>query len=161
MVDIARYFLSFTQDQSCGKCTFCRIGTKRMLEILERLCAGQGRAADLAALEELADRVRRTSLCGLGRTAPNPVVSTLRHFRDEYEAHLAGRCPAKRCRALIKYVINDKCIGCTRCAQRCPVQAIASRPYEQHEVDAAKCVRCGTCQAVCPVEAVEVESGHG
>ncbi len=161
MVDIARYFLSFTQDQSCGKCTFCRIGTKRMLEILERLCAGQGRAADLAALENLADRVRRTSLCGLGRTAPNPVLSTLRHFRAEYEAHLAGRCPAKRCPALIRYRINDKCIGCTRCAQRCPVEAIAPRPYEQHEVDAAKCVRCGTCKAVCPVDAVEVETGHG
>jgi NADH-quinone oxidoreductase subunit F len=161
MVDIARYFLSFTQDQSCGKCTFCRIGTKRMLEILERLCAGQGRAADLAALEELSDRVRRTSLCGLGRTAPNPVISTLRHFRDEYEAHLAGRCPAKRCPALIKYHITDKCIGCTRCAQRCPVDAIAPRPYEQHEVDLTKCVRCGICQAVCPVDAVEVETGNG
>jgi len=157
MVDIARYFLSFTQDQSCGKCTFCRIGTRRMLEILDRLCAGHGRAEDLAELEDLAQRVRRTSLCGLGRTAPNPVLTTLRYFRDEYEAHLAKRCPAKRCQTLIRYRITDKCIGCTRCAQRCPTGAIATRPYEQHEVDVEKCVRCGTCRSTCPVQAVEVE----
>ena len=157
MVDIARYFLRFTQDQSCGKCTFCRIGTRRMLEILDRLCSGQARADDLAELETLADRVRRTSLCGLGRTAPNPALTTLRYFREEYEAHAAGRCPAKKCRALIKYVVTDKCIGCTRCAQHCPVGAIEARPYEQQEIDATKCIRCGTCRAGCPADAIEVE----
>jgi NADH-quinone oxidoreductase subunit F len=157
MVDIARYFLDFTEQQSCGKCTFCRIGTKRMLEILERLCAGQAKRADLDELQELADRVRRTSLCGLGRTAPNPVLTTLKYFHDEYEAHLQGRCPAGRCKALITYQVTDRCIGCTRCAQRCPVQAIELRPYQKHEINSAKCVRCGGCKAGCPVGAIEVK----
>jgi ferredoxin len=128
-----------------------------MLEILERLCLGQGRPADLDELQELGERVRRTSLCGLGRTAPNPVLTTLRYFHDEYEAHLQGRCPAKKCLALIRYVVTDKCIGCTRCAQRCPVEAIEARPYEQHEIDATKCVRCGMCKAGCPADAIVVE----
>ena len=157
MLDMARYFLEFTQDESCGKCTFCRIGTKRMLEILERLCNGEGKSKDVEQLEELAQRVKRTSLCGLGQTAPNPVLSTLRYFRDEYEAHIEGQCPAKKCRALIKYTINDDCIGCTLCAQNCPTDAIAIKPYEQHEIDQEKCVRCGTCGNVCPVDAIEVE----
>ena len=157
MVDIARFFLEFTERESCGKCTFCRVGTKRMLEILERLCAGEAQPKDLDELEELSDRIRRTSLCGLGRTAPNPVVTTLRYFRDEYEAHLAGRCPAKKCKALITYKVTDECIGCTRCAQRCPVGAIEPRPYEQQEIDPEKCVRCGMCRAGCPVDAIEVE----
>ncbi len=157
MVDVARYFLQFTQDQSCGQCTFCRIGTKRMLEILDRLCRGDGRTGDLELLEELANHVRRTSLCGLGRAAPNPVLTTLRYFRDEYEAHTQGRCPAKRCRALIAYRITDDCIGCTLCAQHCPVQAIEPRPYEKHEIDTDKCIRCGTCQATCPNAAIEIE----
>ncbi|MFW6163141.1 MAG: NAD(P)H-dependent oxidoreductase subunit E, partial [Planctomycetota bacterium] len=117
MVDIARYFLEFTQDQSCGKCTFCRIGTRRMLDILERLCAGEGHKGDLDELERLCHMVKQGSLCGLGTTAPNPVLTTLRYFRDEYEAHLEGRCPAGKCRALIAYTITDDCIGCTRCAQ--------------------------------------------
>jgi NADH:ubiquinone oxidoreductase subunit F (NADH-binding)/NAD-dependent dihydropyrimidine dehydrogenase PreA subunit/(2Fe-2S) ferredoxin len=157
MVDIARYFLQFTQDESCGKCTFCRIGTKRMLEILERLCAGEGRKGDLDKLEELAYRIKRTSLCALGKTAPNPVLTTLRYFRDEYEAHLEGRCPAKSCRELITYRITDACFGCTLCAQHCPADAIEVRPYEQHEIDLEKCVRCGRCKAICPADAVEVE----
>ena len=157
MVDMARYFLRFTQSESCGKCTFCRIGTKRMLEILDRLCEGKGACDDLGALETLANQIRNASLCGLGRTAPNPVLTTLRYFRDEYEAHIRGRCPAKKCRALITYRITDKCIGCTRCAQNCPAEAIELRPYEKHEIDAQKCVRCGTCKAVCPSDAVEVE----
>jgi len=157
MVDIARYFLQFTQNESCGKCTFCRVGTKRMLEILDRLCAGEGRRDDIARLEELAQHVRRTSLCGLGQTAPNPVLTTLRYFREEYEAHIEGRCPARRCRALIAYEITDECIGCTLCAQYCPTEAIAVRPYEKHEIDREKCIRCGTCASVCPAEAVTVE----
>jgi len=157
MVDIARYFLEFTQNQSCGKCTFCRIGTRRMLDILERLCAGQGSHADIQELEELAQRVRTTSLCGLGKTAPNPVLSTIKYFRDEYEAHVQKRCPAGKCKALITYSITDNCIGCTLCAQHCPVDAIAMKPYQKHEIDAQKCIRCGTCKQVCPADAVKVQ----
>jgi NADH-quinone oxidoreductase subunit F len=157
MVDIARYFLQFTQNQSCGKCTFCRIGTRRMLDILDRLCAGEGKAADLDELQHLAEIIKEGSLCGLGRTAPNPVLSTLRYFRDEYEAHIDKRCPAGKCKALIEYTITDDCIGCTICAQHCPTEAIAMRPYEKHEIDTDKCVRCGTCKSVCPAGAVRVE----
>jgi len=156
MVDIARYFLDFTQNQSCGKCTFCRIGTRRMLDILERLCAGQGSKADIQELEELARMVQTTSLCGLGKTAPNPVLSTIRYFRDEYEAHVEKRCPAGKCKALITYSITDECIGCTLCAQHCPADAIAMKPYQKHEIDVEKCIRCGTCKSVCPADAVEV-----
>jgi NADH-quinone oxidoreductase subunit F len=157
MVDIARFFLKFTQAESCGKCTFCRIGTKRMLEILERLCAGEGRRDDLEKLETLADYVSRGSLCGLGQTAPNPVMTTLRYFREEYEAHLhQKRCPAGHCPALIRYRVTDNCIGCTLCAQACPVGAIAYRPYEKHEVDERICTRCDMCRQVCQDEAIEV-----
>ena len=159
MVDIARYFLEFTQRESCGKCTFCRIGTRRMLDILERLCAGEGRAGDLEKLEELANQVKQSSMCGLGQTAPNPVLSTLRYFRDEYEAHLQGRCPAGKCRAIITYRITDECIGCTKCAQHCPAEAISLTPFEEHTIDPEKCIRCGTCHTVCPVDAVVVKSG--
>ena len=157
MVDIARYFLAFTQDQSCGKCTFCRIGTWRMLDILERLCAGEGKKTDLEDLESLAQMVKKASLCGLGKTAPNPVLSTIKYFRDEYEAHLAKRCPAGKCKALITYSVTDDCIGCTLCAQHCPAEAIQARPYEKHEIDAEKCIRCGTCKSVCPSNAIKVE----
>ncbi|KKM24712.1 hypothetical protein LCGC14_1602340, partial [marine sediment metagenome] len=156
MVDIARYFLEFTQNQSCGKCTPCRIGTRRMLETLTRLCEGEGRKGDLEQLAELAQTVKRSSLCGLGKTAPNPVLSTLKHFRDEYEAHLAGRCPAGVCKALIRFSITDDCIGCTLCAQNCPADAIEMKPYEVHEIDDEKCVRCGSCKQICPADAVEV-----
>ena len=157
MVDIARYFLAFTQEQSCGRCTFCRIGTKRMLEILDGLCAGKGKHGDIEKLIELGGHIQRTSLCGLGKTAPNPVLSTIEHFRSEYDAHLDGRCPACTCRALIRFTITDKCIGCTLCAQRCPADAIAMKPYQRHEIDQDKCVRCGTCKNVCPADAVHVE----
>ncbi|HYG34851.1 MAG TPA: NAD(P)H-dependent oxidoreductase subunit E [Clostridia bacterium] len=157
MVDIARYFLQFTQDQSCGKCTFCRIGTRRMLDILERLCAGKGQRQDLAELERLGQQVGAGSLCGLGKTAPNPVLTTLRYFREEYEAHLQGRCPAGKCTALIKYRVLENCTGCTICAQRCPVDAIPITPYRRHEIDLEKCTRCDSCRQACPHGAVEVK----
>lgn len=160
MVEVARYFLAFTQKESCGKCTFCRVGTKRMLEILEDLCDGKAADGDLAELERLALQVKQGSLCGLGRSAPNPVLSTLRHFRDEYQAHIDGHCPAGKCKALIRYRITDECIGCTRCAQNCPADAIEMKPYEQHEIDDEKCIRCDTCRQVCPVDAIVVE-GRG
>lgn len=157
MVDIARYFLEFTQDQSCGRCSFCRLGTRRLLEILQRICAGQGKVGDLEDLEQLARQVQAGSLCGLGRTAPNPVLSTLRWFREEYEEHLRGRCPAGRCRALVHYRVTQDCIGCTLCAQQCPTGAIPFSPYCRHQVDDAKCIRCGVCRSVCPRKAVRVE----
>jgi NADH-quinone oxidoreductase subunit F len=157
MVDIARYFLQFTQDQSCGKCTFCRIGTKRMLEILEKLCAGQGRRQHLEELEFLANQVSQGSLCGLGKTAPNPVLTTLRYFRDEYEAHLQGRCPAAKCHALIHYRVTDDCTGCTLCAQNCPVDAIPMTPYQRHEINQGLCTKCDSCRQVCPAQAIELK----
>jgi NADH-quinone oxidoreductase subunit F len=158
MVDIARYFLQFTQNQSCGKCTFCRVGTRRMLEILDRLCTGKGKGSDLDQLEELAFQIKQGSLCALGGTAPNPVLSTLTHFREEYEAHVAGRCPAGKCKDLIHYRITDDCIGCTVCAQHCPTEAIAMRPYERHEIDDEKCIKCGICKGACSENAVLIES---
>ncbi|MHC4121647.1 MAG: NAD(P)H-dependent oxidoreductase subunit E [Planctomycetota bacterium] len=157
MVDIARYFLEFTQNQSCGKCTFCRIGTRRMLDILERLCEGNGKKGDIEELEHLAETVKKGSLCGLGGTAPNPVLSTIKYFRDEYEAHLQKRCPAGRCKALVTYSVTDDCIGCTLCAQHCPADAIEMKPYEKHEIDVEKCIRCGTCKNICPADAIKVE----
>jgi NADH-quinone oxidoreductase subunit F len=156
MVDMARYFLQFTQTESCGKCSFCRVGTKVLLQILERLCNGQGKAADLQKLEELCSTVRQGSLCGLGQTAPNPVVTTLRYFRDEYEAHVQGRCPAGRCKALIHYKVNDRCNGCTVCAQNCPSDAIAMTPYVRHVIDTTKCTRCDICRSSCPEQAIDV-----
>ena len=157
MVDIARYFLRFTQDQSCGKCTFCRIGTRRMLDILDRICTGEGRQGDLEDLRQLATTVQAGSICALGGTAPNPVLSTLQYFRPEYEAHLQGRCPAGRCTALIEYRVTDDCIGCTLCAQQCPVGTIPMTPYRKHVIDQDKCTRCDTCRQVCPTGAVVVE----
>jgi NADH-quinone oxidoreductase subunit F len=157
MVDIARYFLEFTQNQSCGKCTFCRVGTRRMLEILDRLCTGKGKAGDIEKLEELSKQIKMGSLCGLGKTAPNPVLSTIQYFRDEYEAHLAGKCPSGKCLGLIRFVITDDCIGCTLCAQHCPTKAIPMTPYQKHKIDDSLCVRCGTCKKVCPSKAVIIE----
>ncbi len=156
MVDLARYFLRFTQDQSCGQCTFCRVGTRRMLDILDRICEGGGRPSDLQTLEHLAEQVAAGSLCGLGATAPNPVLTTLRYFREEYQAHLDGRCPAGRCKALIRYQVNDQCVGCTICAQHCPADAIAMMPYQPHTIDDAACTRCDTCRILCPHDAIEV-----
>ncbi|MBP8130069.1 MAG: NAD(P)H-dependent oxidoreductase subunit E [Candidatus Hydrogenedentes bacterium] len=156
MVEMTRYFLSFTQLESCGKCVPCRVGTKLMLEILERCCRGEATAAELAELERLAVSVKKQSLCGLGRTAPNPVLTGLAHFRQEFEEHIAGRCPAHRCKALIRYTITDACIGCTKCAQVCPSDAIKPVPYQAHEIDQGKCIRCDACYRACPVNAVEV-----
>jgi NADH:ubiquinone oxidoreductase subunit F (NADH-binding)/NADH:ubiquinone oxidoreductase subunit E/NAD-dependent dihydropyrimidine dehydrogenase PreA subunit len=161
MVDIARYFLKFTQAESCGKCTYCRIGTKRMLEILERLCGGEGRPGDIEKLEHLAEMIKVGSLCGLGKTAPNPVLTTIRYFRDEYEAHIKGGCPAQKCKQLIRYYISTDCIGCTKCAQGCPVDAIDSVPYQRHEIRDDDCTRCDTCRQICPTGAVKINSGTG
>jgi NADH:ubiquinone oxidoreductase subunit F (NADH-binding)/NADH:ubiquinone oxidoreductase subunit E/NAD-dependent dihydropyrimidine dehydrogenase PreA subunit len=157
MVDIARYFLAFTQNESCGKCTFCRIGTKRMLEILDRLCTGNARPGDLDELENLAGWTAKGSLCGLGKTAPNPVLSTLKYFREEYEAHLKGVCPTGKCRDLVKYSVNDNCIGCTLCAQKCPVEAIPFTPHVKHEINQEICIKCDNCYQVCPSDAITVE----
>ena len=159
MVDIARYFLTFTQSQSCGRCTFCRVGTRRMLDILDRICCGRGAAGDIERLEELAHAVAGASLCGLGRTAPNPVLSTIRYFRSEYEAHLKGVCPAGKCSDLISYRVTDDCIGCTLCAQICPTGAIPFAPHERHVIDDAACVRCDMCRSVCPSNAVQIVTG--
>lgn len=157
MVEMTHYFLSFTQRESCGKCTPCRVGTKRMLEILGMLCCGEGKPGDLEQLESLARVVKQQSLCGLGKTAPNPVLTSLRYFRDEFEAHVEGRCPAGKCKPLITYTIKEDCIGCTKCAQVCPADAIAMKPYEVHEINPDLCTRCDNCRLVCPVDAVKVE----
>ena len=156
MVDIARYFLQFTQAESCGKCTFCRVGTRRMLEILERFCQGQAQKHDLEKLELLAQQVKASSLCGLGQTAPTPVLPTLQYFRDEYEAHLKGYCPAGKCRSLVRYQVTSQCIGCTLCAQHCPVQAIPFAPYETHNIDQSLCTKCDVCRKICPENAINI-----
>jgi len=158
MVDIARFFLNFTQEESCGKCTFCRIGTRRMLETLERITGGEGNETDLAVLEELAHEIKQSSLCGLGQTAPNPVLTTLKYFRDEYIEHInAKKCRAKKCQALITYLIKpDDCPGCGLCIKYCPVNAITGSRKQPHTIDAAKCIRCGLCISVCRKDAVTV-----
>ena len=157
MVDIARYFLSFTQEESCGKCTFCRVGTRRMLDILENITSGKGKKGDIEELEKLAEWTRKGSLCGLGRTAPNPVLSTLKYFREEYEAHINGTCPTGKCAELITYSVNDECIGCTKCVQKCPVDAIPFTPHEKHSIDTELCIKCDACRAACPVDAIDVK----
>ena len=156
MVDVARFFLNFTQNESCGKCTFCRIGTKRMLEILTRITEGKGELQDLDNLEELAENVIKGSLCGLGQTAPDPVLTTLHYFRDEYLAHIVDKhCPAGVCTSLIQYKINpEKCVGCTLCARKCPVSCISGRTKQVHKIDQSKCIKCGACQNVCKFNAV-------
>jgi len=159
MVDVARYFLNFTQNESCGKCTFCRIGTRRMLEILNRITEGKGELEDLDRLEELALNISKGSLCGLGQTAPNPVLTTLRYFKDEYLAHIVDkRCPAGVCTALLHYyILPEKCIGCTLCARMCPVSCISGSLRQVHIIDQSRCTHCGNCYKACKFGAVTRE----
>jgi NADH:ubiquinone oxidoreductase subunit F (NADH-binding) len=156
MVNIAAFFLNFTQNESCGKCTFCRIGTKRMLEILNRLQKGEGVPEDIDKLEELSEQIIASSLCGLGKTAPNPVLSTLRYFKDEYMAHINEKtCPAGVCRDLVSFRIDEvACTGCTACARKCPVNAISGEVKKPHRIDQDACISCGACYDVCKFDAV-------
>lgn len=156
MVDMARYFLNFTRDESCGKCNYCRIGTKRMLEILERITEGKGKDGDIELLEELAMKIKDGSMCGLGQTAPNPVLTTLKYFRNEYEDHIYNKkCTAGSCKALITYSITDACRGCTLCSKHCPVEAISGSVKEKHVIDTEKCIKCGKCLDTCKFGAIE------
>lgn len=155
MVDIARFFLEFTVEESCGKCTPCREGTKRMLEILEKIAEGKAVLEDLDTLEKLAVNIKNTSLCGLGQTAPNPVLSTMKYFREEYEAHVVDKkCPAGVCQSLLSYKITDACKGCTKCARQCPVNCISGNVKEIHVIDQEKCIKCGACMDACPFDAI-------
>ena len=158
MVDLARYFLEFTQVESCGKCVPCRVGTRAMLETLERICAGEGREGDLEYLIELSEEIKRSSLCGLGQTAPNPVLTTIRYFREEYEAHIYDKtCQAKVCKGLITYqVVHDLCPGCMVCARNCAVAAISGEKGEPHTIDPVTCTRCGVCKSLCNFDAIVV-----
>ncbi|MBE6912453.1 MAG: NADH-quinone oxidoreductase subunit NuoF [Ruminococcaceae bacterium] len=157
MVEVARFFMNFTQNESCGKCVPCREGTKRMLEILERIVAGEGRDGDIELLEELADTIVNTALCGLGKSAPNPIISTIKNFREEYEAHIyEKRCPAGACQKLKKiYIDPELCKGCSKCARQCPVDAISGKIKEPFEIDLSKCIRCGSCLDACPFKAIK------
>jgi NADH-quinone oxidoreductase subunit F len=163
MVDVARYFLDFTQKESCGECVPCRLGTKQMLDILEEICAGKGKPDDIELLAELSEAVKSGSLCGLGQTAPNPVLTTIRYFRDEYEAHIHDkRCPALACKELIDYKINEeKCTGCHLCFKNCPVEAITGEKKQLHVIDSKKCIKCGMCFEVCPKKFSAVERFSG
>jgi NADH-quinone oxidoreductase subunit F len=155
MVEVARFFLDFTQRESCGKCTFCRIGSKRMLEVLTRITEGEGKDGDIELLEDLAHRVKNTSLCGLGQTAPNPVLTTLKYFRSEYEAHISNRkCPAHHCAKLLTYSIADDCTGCTLCVKACPTGAIRGEKLQKHVINGADCIACAACFKVCRAGAI-------
>jgi NADH:ubiquinone oxidoreductase subunit F (NADH-binding)/(2Fe-2S) ferredoxin/NAD-dependent dihydropyrimidine dehydrogenase PreA subunit len=157
MVDVAKYFMNFLKDESCGKCFTCRKGTQRMYEILDDVASGRGAAEHLDLLEELAETVKDTTMCGLGQTASNPVLSTLRYFRDEYEEHVEkGKCRAGVCKELITYSINENCNGCTACASACPEDAITGKKKERHVIDQSKCIKCGACKSACKFEAVEI-----
>jgi NADH-quinone oxidoreductase subunit F len=159
MVEVARFFMNFTQTESCGKCTPCREGTKRMLEILENIVAGKGQDGDIEKLLELAETISKNALCGLGKSAPNPVVSTIKCFRDEYEAHIyEKRCPAKTCEKLKKIVIDPAlCKGCSACSRACPVGAISGQIKSPFTIDQSKCIKCGACMATCKFKAIKEE----
>ena len=157
MVDVARYFLNFTCDESCGKCTFCRVGIRRMLDILDKLSSGKATMEDIDRLEELALSIKKSALCGLGKTAPNPVLSTLRYFRHEYEEHVNGICRTGSCKAMVKLTVTDDCVGCTKCSRCCPSEAIAFTPYEKHQIDTSKCTLCGLCMDECDYKAIKYE----
>ncbi len=159
MVDIAKFFLDFSVEESCGKCVPCREGTKRLYEILDKITKGEGEEGDIEKLEKLCETVTSTSLCGLGQTAPNPVITTLKYYRDEYEAHIRDKkCPAKSCKALITFLIEDSCTGCTRCAKACPVGAITGKVKERHVIDQTLCIKCGACHDICPVKPIKAVS---
>lgn len=163
MVDMAKFFLHFTQEESCGKCTFCRVGTRRMLEILERITNGEGKPGDIELLEDLGGKIKAGSLCGLGQTAPNPVLTTIRYFRQEYEDHIYhNTCPAKKCKAFIRYqVVAEKCKGCLRCSKECPTGAIYGEKKQPFTIDQENCIQCGLCMTVCKFGAILVTTGHG
>jgi NADH:ubiquinone oxidoreductase subunit F (NADH-binding)/NAD-dependent dihydropyrimidine dehydrogenase PreA subunit len=159
MVNMAKFFLQFTQDESCGKCTPCREGTKRMLEILTRITEGKGQEGDIEKLERLGNTIRKASLCGLGQSAPNPVLSTIKNFRAEYEEHIRQKkCRANFCDSLLTYTITDKCAGCTKCKKACPAEAISGTPKMKHVIDQAKCIKCGLCYKSCKFSAITKES---
>ncbi|MBR1833233.1 MAG: 4Fe-4S binding protein, partial [Ruminiclostridium sp.] len=159
MVDVAKFFMEFTVDESCGKCTPCRIGTKRLLEMLTKITKGEATMEDLYKMEKLCYYVKNNSLCGLGQTAPNPILSTLRYFKDEYIAHIRDKkCPAGVCKDLLSYkIIADKCKGCTKCARNCPVNAITGKVKEAHVIDQSKCIKCGACMSNCNFKAIVKE----